>query len=326
MVRYGLTSCGGGWSYAGCLERKYKSSDSSLQFNKPSTTENFAFETFEGPSLVGGLDNTWVGLYFNSHIAVATLDPVSTGNHVVHFPQYAYNGQFFSLPIVNDNRLVVKFRFLGLGSSPSGGCIGYVDASTDPGHSQQWALCDRGGKVMTATGQWISCQFAVPLHIQSFRIVVGDTLAPGGNAYFDDIQLGSNGDTTTCQGVEITKFQPPGSKNYSTNVVNKLATLLTAGRLSQESRDVIVNEFDKAGSAIDGLRIAQQLILTTAEFHTTNIVKTTSQPRERVTFPKRTEKPYRAVVYLMLNGGCDSFNMLAPHTCSNGLYESYLGE
>lgn len=81
---------------------------------------------------------------------------------------------------------------------------------------------------------------------------------------------------------------------------------------------------DDAGSAEDGLRIAQQLIITTGEFHSTNIVQSTEIARETAAFPEPSGKPYRAVIYIMLTGGCDSFNLLTPYTCDNGLYESYL--
>lgn len=42
-------------------------------------------------------------------------------------------------------------------------------------------------------------------------------------------------------------------------------------------------------------------------------------------FPTSTGKPYRAIVYIMLSGGSDSFNMLAPYSCSKGkdLYQEY---
>ena len=178
---------------------------------------------------------------------------------------------------------------------------------------------------MKSRGSWISCQFKVPESVGSFRIVVGDTRMPGGNAYFDDIQLAS-GTETTCTGIDVPKTEPLGQVGYSNKVVDKLSTLLTAGRLSSEGKSIIVDAFNSAGSAMDGLRVAQQLILTSAEFHTTNVVKNTGVEREDVTFPKPTGKPYRAVIYVMLNGGCDSFNMLAPYTCSNDLYESYLGK
>ena len=35
--------------------------------------------------------------------------------------------------------------------------------------------------------------------------------------------------------------------------------------------------------------------------------------------------PYKAIVYVMFGGGCDSYNMLVPHTCtgSKDMYAEY---
>ena len=218
---------------------------------------------------------------------------------------------------------MVKFRYLGIDHS-AGGCIGYVDARSTS--SQTWVLCD--GYIMEPSSDWVSCQFAVPKEIESFRIVVADTQLPAGNAYFDDVQIAnkSENEATTCTGVHVPNIDPPGQEGYSNTVVNKLSTLLTAGRLGSEKKSIIVKAFDNSGSAEDGLRVAQQLILTTAEFHTTNLVKSSDKARKNVSYPKSTGKPYKAVITLYLDGGCDSFNLLVPYTCSNGLYESYLGE
>ena len=116
-------------------------------------------------------------------------------------------------------------------------------------------------------------------------------------------------------------MEPPGKVGYSNAVVDKLSTLLTAGRLGNETKVVIMKELE-GKSAKDGLRRAQQLIVTTGELYTTNTVKSTNTPRKT----EPTGKPYRDVVYVLLSGGCDSFNMLAPYTCSNSLDESYLGK
>ena len=89
---------------------------------------------------------------------------------------------------------------------------------------------------------------------------------------------------------------------------------------------MIVDAFDSAGSADDGLNLAKQLIITTSEFHTTNTVESTEEQRDKPTFPQSTGKPYKAVIYLMFGGGCDSFNMLTPYNCNNDLYQSYLGK
>merc|ERR1712226_1378368 len=61
---------------------------------------------------------------------------------------------------------------------------------------------------------------------------------------------------------------------------------------------------------------AQQLIATTAEFHTTATTSTSGQPR-----PKRgvastpSNRPYKAIVVVMLRGGADTYNMIVPEVC-----------
>ena len=317
MIKFGLSRNEGGWS----LQGNSQASNGILEFNKTfiSTDSKFSFESFEGPSLKGGLDNRWVGKISTPK---TSTDPLDTNNHVLYFPKPG--SKFYSLPIQNldsnVNPIVVKFRYLGLKAN-AGGCIGYVGKRTDP---VTWSLCDNGNN-MLSDGEWISCQFFVPTELDSFRIVLQDSKRPGKDAFFDDIQIGS-GDATTCTAVDVPKLTPPGQEGYSSAVVDRLSTLLTAGRLSSTTKAVIVDAFDRAGSADDGLTLAQQLIVTTSEFHTTNSVKSTNKPRDKPALHQPTGKPYKAVIYLMFSGGCDSFNMLAPYTCSNGLYESYLGE
>jgi len=330
MIKFGLSRCNGGlfqaelsWS---CRQKKYlPSPDGILEFNKTyvdSETE-FSFETFEGPSLRGGFDNTWIGRYFNFNYGRATVDPTDSSNHVLHFTTTSSNAYFFSEPIqnldTNGNPIVVKFRYFGQGTK-NGGCIGYVNGTVEP-NTQDWEFCDDYN--MESDGTWISCQFVIPAEVASFRIAVGDKRSPAKDAYFDDIQIGT-GDATTCSGVDVPKNVPPGQEGYSNTVVDKLSTLLTAGRLGSKSKSIIVDAYDSAGSADDGLILAQQLIVTTSEFHTTNTAESTDQPRDEPTLPQSTGKPYRAVVNLFLAGGLDSFNMLVPHTCSNDLYGSYL--
>ena len=329
LVKFGLSSCRGGWSYERCVERMYSpAAVGYLEFNRTHSEQEFSFESFEGPSLAGGLDNTWIGRYFDPHNGLAIPDPSESNsqNHVLTFRSAQWHNAFMSPPIENKDSngqpYVVKFRFLS--TAPiSGGCIGFVEVPRTYLNTQTWVLCDP--YQMQSNGNWISCQFAVPPEVGSFRIAVGDTRYPEGDAFFDDIQIAS-GNETTCSNVNIPKRDPPGKLGYSRAVVDRLSTLLTAGRLGDASKDVIAKAYDNAGSAIDGLKIAQQLIVTTAEFHTTNAVKTTNQPRENIAYPEPTGKPYRAVIFLMLNGGCDSYNMVAPYNCDNGLYQEYLGK
>jgi len=110
-------------------------------------------------------------------------------------------------------------------------------------------------------------------------------------------------------------------------VITELSELLTGGRLKGANFDIIKQAFEET-LALDGfdiaLRVATQLIVTSPEFHSTNLVKSANVKREPATPPKIGPQPYKAVIYLHLFGGMDSFYMLAPHPekCS-GLYDQY---
>lgn len=115
-------------------------------------------------------------------------------------------------------------------------------------------------------------------------------------------------------------------------IIAELSTLLTAGRLSSGSREIIKRVFSSEPNPSLALLRAQQLIVTTPEFHGTGIVQKSGDARVRPQAPPPSSKPYKAMVYVLLEGGADSFNMLAPHTCSatnsNGatLLEQYYSE
>ena len=100
----------------------------------------------------------------------------------------------------------------------------------------------------------------------------------------------------------------------SRGVVDELATLLTSGRLSQEKRQLIVSVYD-ANNPL-GLIRAQELIATTPEFHTNGLARTTERIRPSREVPLANDQPYKAVINILLNGGYDSFNVLAPQSCS----------
>lgn len=324
LAKYGLSDCEGGFGAEWCRERLYLSSKFGLlEYNRTSADTEFSFETFEGQSLGGGFDNQWVGRFHREiNGGIAINDPLHDHNHVLHL--LSGRDPLYSPRAKNSGTgTVVKFQYLALGER-YGGCIGYND--DEDLNSQNWMYCDWAGGaqfIMTSINQWITCQFEIPQSVETFRIVLQDRRSTG-DAYFDNIQV-SSGTGSTCTGVVLDDLQPPGQSNRSEMVVDQLATLLTAGRLSAQSRAIIRDAYDRAGGPDDGLRIAQQLIFTTAEFHSTNIVKSTNVPRQDVSFPAPSAKPYRAVVYVMFSGGCDSYNMLMPHTCTLGkdLYDEY---
>jgi len=75
------------------------------------------------------------------------------------------------------------------------------------------------------------------------------------------------------------------------------------------------------------LRVAQQLIFSSAEFHTNGIPRNTNIRKDTSsTFAKKScIQNYKAVVHLQLQGGLDSYNLLVPHSGCSGLasYEQY---
>eukprot|EP00804_Cyclotella_cryptica_P014145 CCRYP_005584-RA/>CCRYP_005584-RA protein AED:0.03 eAED:0.03 QI:259/1/1/1/0.94/0.9/20/117/3951 len=117
---------------------------------------------------------------------------------------------------------------------------------------------------------------------------------------------------------------------YANAVIDELSTLLTSGRLSAANKQVIKDAFiekllDPTGGADSALRLAQQLIATSPEFHTTNTAKLSGKVRSQPEPPQSSGVPYKAIVYVMFAGGCDSYNMLVPHTCtgSKDMYAEY---
>ena len=328
LVTYGLSLCYGGFgkeTLSRC--RSYRTEAGVLNYKKPSLHDNFSFDTFEGPSLIGGFDNVWVGRKFDDHNGKGVKDPIVSGNHVLHLTTTTGSGHLYS-PIValDSNNHVVKFRYYSAENISAGGCIGYTPDSYPNGNAWIWCDSNQGLNRMVSQGAWISCQFELPQGVSQLRITVADrkTGSQLGDAYFDDIQV-ATGVGTTCNGVTIETKTPPGKAGYSSDIVNEMATLLTAGRLSMSSRKIVTQAYDDmAGSALDGLRLSQKLMLTSSEFHTTNTMNSNGGTRPSFTFPDKKSKPYKAVVMIMFSGGCDSFNMLVPHTCANGLYDQYL--
>jgi len=329
LINYGLSTCNGGLgpSLSGsCYEGLYNSASGLIGFNTtPENPYDKFYETFEGPSLVGGFDSRWVGRNNGAFTSVAVTDPRASSNYAVKLA-VLWTGEIYSRVISLNQTIssyVVKFRYYSPGTSRGGGCIGLYDVNFG---SQKLFYCDWNNLGnTTSAGSWLTCQYQIPPSLSSFRIGLHDAGGSAGDAYFDDIQV-VPGNGTSCTGISLQSWTPPGRVGYSTAVVNTLASLMTAGRLSAAHRDKIRLAFDNAGSANDGLRLAQQLIVTTSEFHSANTIKSTETSRTHFSFPPPANKPYRAVVFIMFSGGCDSFNMLTPYSCTKGkdLYSEYL--
>jgi len=106
------------------------------------------------------------------------------------------------------------------------------------------------------------------------------------------------------QAMASLRFQP--SSTDAVTVVDELALLLTAGRLNTASRTIIQDAYSQELGDTDAdsaLRLAQKLIITTPEFHSTNVVKPKGKLRPEPEVPQPSTKQYKAVVFVNLNGG-----------------------
>jgi uncharacterized protein (DUF1501 family) len=93
-----------------------------------------------------------------------------------------------------------------------------------------------------------------------------------------------------------------------------------------ENREIIQNatqaELSSSGDHAKATRLAQQLIVSSPEFHSTNIVrKRANITREVPVEDAPSNEPYKAVVYLMFGGGQDSYNLLVPK--GGDMYQGY---
>ena len=87
--------------------------------------------------------------------------------------------------------------------------------------------------------------------------------------------------------------------------------MLTAGRLSSDAVTQVAAKVNTMSNDDKKLRLAQQLISTAPEFHTTNIVERTANDRAPTPRQERSEEDgYKAVVVVFLSGGWDAYNVL----------------
>lgn len=116
--------------------------------------------------------------------------------------------------------------------------------------------------------------------------------------------MGGDGQFTIEENQNINTSQLTGI-----DLVNDLSTLLTGGRISARSRQALVEAYNAArndGGNLEGRKYAVKLLLTLPEFHTTNLVNAKVIKRPDYETPSPSSKPYKAVIFLMLDGGADS--------------------
>ena len=108
-------------------------------------------------------------------------------------------------------------------------------------------------------------------------------------------------------------------------IVDEFALLLTADRMTPETRALLVSEYNAAGAPAAAMKRILKLFLMTAEFHVTNANILKSTIRAAPAPITGMGRKYKAIVVVFEAGGADSFNLVVPHSgCSNGdFYAQY---
>lgn len=121
------------------------------------------------------------------------------------------------------------------------------------------------------------------------------------------------------------RYQPTQASDRR-ETLRELSLLLTSGRLSERKIENIYKATE--GEVQDDIawKRGLQLMLSTPEFHSTNMLDSIPQARTKRKTTSRgipLESGYKAVIHLVLRGGCDSFNMLVPHPSCSKTSSSY---
>lgn len=133
------------------------------------------------------------------------------------------------------------------------------------------------------------------------------------------------GDTSTAPARST--YWPPSTASID-DILDDLSMLLTSGRLTPKNRAVIKSVIEpefNTGNVAKTIRMAQQLLFASPEFHSTSVTRNSNDVRELTGYTHPPAAPYKAVVLLMLLGGADSWNLLVPHSnCAIGnQYQEY---
>ena len=134
------------------------------------------------------------------------------------------------------------------------------------------------------------------------------------------------GDTNTAPARPT--YWPPSTASID-DILDDLGILLTSGRLTPKNRAIIKSVVEpeyNTGNVAKSIRMAQQLLFATPEFHSTGVTRNLNEVRQLSGFTEPPAAPYKAVVLIMMLGGADSWNLLVPLSgCASGnQYQEYL--
>lgn len=151
----------------------------------------------------------------------------------------------------------------------------------------------------------------------------GLSYADGGFASYLT-KIGPVGDYSTSVGYLAYPYQTAGS-NVETKI-DELSTLMTAGRLSEFNKQVLKDahgNFTADFGVEEADRVLLKLLASTPEFHSSDTTRKSGTARDATPPLDKSGSPYKAIVYIHLSGGVDSFNILTPGASNCPLYDEY---
>ena len=122
-------------------------------------------------------------------------------------------------------------------------------------------------------------------------------------------------DGTTDEGAGYLAYSVPEGASVDA-AIDDLALMLTAGRLGDTNRGIIRTAIDAEysnGDKAKAVRIAQQLLLSTPEFHSWGgLHENSGVARQGKGYAQPPKHKYKSVVFFFMSGGVDSYNLVVP--------------
>jgi uncharacterized protein (DUF1501 family) len=106
----------------------------------------------------------------------------------------------------------------------------------------------------------------------------------------------------------------------ASGVVEYFNVLLTGGRLDSARKSSFIKSFERFNSSfsrMDAIKTVLELFVSTPEYQISSLAKSKSVQRKShfADFSLLTnDKDYKAIIFLYLHGGMDSFNLIVPHS------------
>lgn len=116
------------------------------------------------------------------------------------------------------------------------------------------------------------------------------------------------------------------SAGNATEVLGQLNVLLTGGRLNNASMASVQDVYAQSRGPVDNIKAAQQAIAMSVEFNTlgpTDVAENaaTALLHKKSKWSTHKLQPYKAAIFLFMEGGADTFNMIVPQDVA--LYTEY---